>query len=91
MSTTKQYLLILSLIFSLGFYMAPGHASKNETIEASQGWSQAQRNFYRHASQGTVVNNLQWFMALEKAGSQTLISASGNLASLGFIKSVGAD
>jgi hypothetical protein len=87
MSTTKQYLLILSLIFSLGFYMAPGHASKNETIEASQGWSQAQRNFYRHASQGTVVNNLQWFMALEKAGSQTLISASGNLASLGFIKS----
>ena len=30
MSTTKQYLLPLSLIFSLGFYMAPVHASKNE-------------------------------------------------------------
>ena len=67
--------------------MAPGHASKNVTIQAAQGWSQDQRNFYRHASQGTVVNNLRWFMALEKAGSQTLISDSGNLASLGFIKS----
>ena len=87
MNTTKQYLLPLSLIISLLFYMAPGHASKNVTIQAAQGWSQAQRNFYRHASQGTVVNNLQWFMALEKAGSQTLISDSGNLASLGFIKS----
>lgn len=70
------------------FYMAPSHASKKHvTIQAAQGWSEAQRNFYRHASQGTVVNNLQWFMALEKAGSQTLISDSGNLASLGFIKS----
>jgi hypothetical protein len=87
MNTTKQYLLPLSLIISLLFYMAPGHASKNVTIQAAQGWSQAQRNFYRHASQGTVVNNLQWFMALEKAGSQTLISDSVNLASLGFIKS----
>ena len=68
--------------------MAPSHASKKHvTIQAAQGWSEAQRNFYRHASQGTVVNNLQWFMALEKAGSQTLISDSGNLASLGFIKS----
>jgi hypothetical protein len=88
LNTTKQYLLPLSLIFSLVFYMAPSHASKKHvTIQAAQGWSEAQRNFYRHASQGTVVNNLQWFMALEKAGSQTLISDSGNLASLGFIKS----
>src|SRR5438270_82784 len=54
-----SYLVILALV-----YYAPGEAQRVRTVELNQGWSKSEVQFYHHATEGTDLAPLDFFLNL---------------------------
>ncbi|UFN47324.1 cytochrome c [Roseomonas sp. OT10] len=56
---------------------------------AGQGWSEAQRRWFYHASQGTMLLPVSWFLALERPSAPfqeaPLFATTENLSRYGFL------
>ena len=67
-------------------------ASSEPVIYLSQGWSQEDREWYFHFSQGSAVLSYDIYLKLEVAGSQDLIRSSANYGLLpGTVSSYNPD
>ena len=62
-----------------------GLAPPNATTHLDQGWTTADTELYWNSPQGSRIIPYPWFAALERTGSQTLLSDAANLASYGFL------
>ncbi len=73
----------LGLVMIAGAAMAEQDTS-GDVIYLDQGWSEEQRQFFYHASQGTAMLPLAFYKNLEQADSQELFSNDANIRSLGL-------
>jgi hypothetical protein len=70
---------------------APLHAAEPEVATAKplvyleQGWPPEARQRFYYTTQGSQLIPYDWFLALEKAGSQERFASDANLERLGFI------
>lgn len=55
------------------------------TVNLEQGWSEEQQQLFWFTSQGSQIVPYDWFLALEQADSQDLVSSNANLSQLGFM------
>jgi cytochrome c5 len=55
------------------------------TVSLEQGWTEAQQQEFWFTSQGSQVVPYDWFLALEQADSEDLISSNANLSKLRFL------
>lgn len=95
MNTTKP----LASFLCVGFLSAcspslPQLQTAGKVVWLEQNWTEAQRNWFHHASQGTSTLPVpyEWFMALEQPrveifGDPGLVSDESYLLRLGFIQS----
>ena len=64
---------------------AMAQATSKPVIYLNQAWSQDDRDWYYHFSQGSAVLSYDIFLNLEVAGGPDLFRSDGNLASYGLI------
>ncbi len=70
------------LLFS---YASPTQAQSNEdTIHLDQGWTEDERLYYYHKTQGTAMLPLAFWQNIEQADSETLFSDPAHLDALGL-------
>jgi cytochrome c1 len=87
-STIALLALPIPLACTLGFFLqAPTSAqtSSQPVTYLNQAWSQADRDWYYHFSQGSAAIYYDIFLNLEVAGSQELFRADANSDRLGLI------
>lgn len=60
-------------------------ASSEPVIYLNQGWSQDDRDWYYHFSQGSAFLSYDIYLNLEAAGSQDLIRSGANSARFGLL------
>src|SRR5215471_568390 len=77
----------LALSCALGFLPASAvaQAPREPVIYLNQAWSQADREWYWHFSQGSAVLAYDIFLNLEVAGGQDLFRSDANSARYGLI------
>ena len=69
---------ILAFILGAAPLLTPQAASSEPVIYLNQGWSQDDRDWYYHFSQGSAVLSYDIYLNLEVAGSEDLIRSSAN-------------
>ena len=72
-------LLALSAAVSTSTQQAKAQQGSSEPIYLNQGWSQEDREWYYHFSQGSAVLSYDIYLNLEVAGSQDLLRSEREL------------
>ena len=91
MSWLTKLTFALVAIFVVGCTELPTYVPPDSQAYAEQGWTDAQRSWFYHASQGTKIMPYAWFMALEQPElslppySAPLFTTPTYLARFGFI------
>jgi hypothetical protein len=79
--------LSLSLLCAAGFFLpapATAQSTSDNVIYLNQAWSQDDREWYYHFSQGSAVISYDIFLNLEVAGGQDLFRSNANSAQYGL-------
>jgi hypothetical protein len=81
---------VLSIFFAMELNLVPwtpaaAQSSDQSVIYLNQAWSQDDREWYYHFSQGSAVLSYDIFLNLEVAGSQELFRSDANLSHYGLI------
>lgn len=94
MSIKKSLTALISVALLGGCSSVPSEKPVDNIVWLEQNWTQAQRQWFHHASQGTqtIPISFEWFMALEQPSMtpwkpSALLSDQAYLANLGFISS----
>lgn len=77
----------LLLALSVGCAQLPDYRPPGTLDFAEQNWTDAQRNWFYHASQGTRIMPLAWFLALEQPGVS--LTGSSRFASAEYMARYG--
>ena len=85
--------MALASLLSMGSFLAapaiaqqaPPSAADQPVIHLNQAWSQEDREWYYHFSQGSTVMSYDIFLHLEVAGSQELFRSDANSERYGLI------
>ncbi len=85
--------IFASLALANGLVSAPSFADQHEDglIYLDQGWTEEQRQFYYHGTQGTAMLPLVFWKNLEQADSDALFSDPDYVQSLGLAKGMKTD
>jgi hypothetical protein len=78
-------LLVLSAGVASFVVSTPAASQSSDTVYLNQAWSQDDREWYYHFSQGSAVLSYDIFLNLEAAGSQELFRSDSNAVRYGLI------
>jgi cytochrome c peroxidase len=81
----KMASLVVSTTLASFSFVPVSAQTRDNVIYLDQGWSQEDREWYWHASQGSAVLGYDIFLNLEAADSQDLFRANANLIRYGLI------
>src|SRR5262245_35201457 len=77
--------LALTLTLATAARLSPAAAQTNDVIYLNQAWSQDDREWYYHFSQGSAILSYDIFLNLEVAGGQELFRSNANSERYGLI------
>ena len=77
--------VLASLIFFLGSFTLPAPVEMYSLVQTNQKWTDQERQWFYHTSQGSEVMPVEWFLALEQPDSRNPFLASDYMSRFRFV------